>query len=217
MNMSTSVSLPGGTKLPIRVRYFVFANAATLQQGTESFAVASGSLKFTFEMDNWPFKDTQNYVFLHTSITSSEIVSYSALLRASGQVRRLTVRPSPTHNDSLFIDFPITGIMDRENHNVDIKVQSGPTTRPHHSSAPNEFIDLVFAFPYFSKGLSYDPDVGIEVLENSSPLDPAPPRMPLALLITLIAISAAVGVFGLLLAIQSYRRWRDRERYSRMI
>jgi disulfide bond formation protein DsbB len=213
MNMSTSVSLPDGTKLPIRVRYFMYHNEAVVQQGTESVTVANGSLKFTFEMDNWPFKGTQNYVFLHTAITSSDVVSYSALLRPSGQVRRLAVHPTQSHNDSLFIDFPITGILDRQNHNIDIKVQSGVSA----SAGAAQFIDLVFAFPYFSQGLSYDPNVGLEIIATSSPLDPAPPTLSLALIITLVAIALAVVIFGLVLAIQSYRRWRDRQRYSRMI
>eukprot|EP00986_Skeletonema_menzelii_P009536 scaffold4365_cov147-Skeletonema_menzelii.AAC.4 len=144
----------------------------TAQNGNDTIFVPEGALKFTIEIDGWPFLDTENSLEFGVDVRVGNDTLQQLGNRTGTEPNNLRF----DFADGLSIDVPTTALIDGMQTNISATLES--TTDGY---------SLDWEFPSFNESLFYDPVVGEnlrsvgsggEYNENESPDTTMPSSSP---------------------------------------
>ncbi|EEY66944.1 putative GPI-anchored serine-threonine rich hypothetical protein [Phytophthora infestans T30-4] len=149
------------TKVEFNLTATIFQGDATVTYGSQSLTVPAGALKFTVDMNTWPFGDPANTLTLAVKLDSKgpkgkDIGKPEKKPKGSSK-GNVTVERVDL-GDSMFMDAPSIVILDGVEKNVT------------NSSVVVANADTLFewVFPHFAKTLHYDPVLGDASTSNTS-------------------------------------------------
>jgi len=198
-NLNMSAYLASGCNIVLS--NYLYAKETTINiGGKEKVLIRSSSLKFNIYISGWKFLEKNHILHFHMSIFSSrskdaEIIDHG--LRING-----------SQNDTLYIEFPKMGIVDRITRNITVEFDI-PESDP---DGFNNFVDVAVIFPHFNEVI-YDPDVGIFYAVPK--LTDSEKDFSVTALILMGIAGLLIATFGSGVAFLVWKRAQTRQRYIR--
>lgn len=137
----------------------VFFSDTIIPYANDTINITAGEMKFSIEIEDWPWKDTSNFLSFGTKVKVKTRLGNDIQGNA---IDRLELGNRFELGDDMFIDSPYPVILDYNNIAQTV-VETG--------NLDGDGIEIDWTFPHFNENLYYDPVMGDRLLEveTSSP------------------------------------------------